>query len=420
MQKTFFRLSTRLKIGNLLPAFGLVPALAMLALAAVATAAELAATNFASASCPSLTHDTQGHVVLSFIQEKNSQESVVAYAISDDQGQSFKLPIEIPSSRGVYPHGESAPKLIFKASGEVIAVWGISNPRPANKYSGLVRYAQSFDGGKTFGKATALVRDPAGVDQRYFDVAVLPSGEAGITWLDSRKKSSKKGSSLYFAATRGRQGFQSERPLYEGTCECCRTALFVDHANGIHAAFRALLPGSIRDMVHMVSKDGGKTFSQPVLISADGWKLDACPHTGPSMAENKNGLHFAWFTLAGGTGGIFYAQSHDDGQSFTPRQNISSLASARHPQMAVFESGDLAIAWDDVTGWGDAAQSRIGVQRRDADGKVLDTNYFGTKTGVFSFPVIQAVGPQTLLLAYTDSQKGSSSVKCLRKRWPAK
>ena len=42
-------------------------------------------------------------------------------------------------------------------------------------------------------------------------------------------------------------------------------------------------------------------------ISQDNWVISGCPHTGPAMAENKEGIHFTWFT--GGSGsGIYYQQ----------------------------------------------------------------------------------------------------------------
>jgi hypothetical protein len=147
----------------------------------------------------------------------------------------FSSPIVIPNSGNIQPHGENMPKIIFKPSGEIIALWGAANPNPRNKYSGLVFYTQSFDNGVSWTPVKPLVNDTASYDQRYYDVALMPDGEAGIIWLDNRKTSTKEGSALYFSTTNGKNGFDKGRSIAEQCCQCCRTDLYVDRKGGIHA-----------------------------------------------------------------------------------------------------------------------------------------------------------------------------------------
>ncbi|MCE9540116.1 MAG: hypothetical protein K8R85_13005, partial [Bacteroidetes bacterium] len=54
----------------------------------------------AETTCPFLTNDKNGNMVMSFIKEKNDTV-VLCYAISTDQGHSFGEPIEIPASKKV-------------------------------------------------------------------------------------------------------------------------------------------------------------------------------------------------------------------------------------------------------------------------------------------------------------------------------
>lgn len=263
-------------------------------------------------TCPFLTNDNNGNIAISYIKEKSDSIAVMCYAISIDKGHSFGEPVEIPASREVHPSAENLPKIVFKPDGEIIAVWGVDNSSPEKKYGGLVYYAQSFDQGNNWSEAKPLVEDTASIDQRYFDVSILKNGEAGIIWLDSRTKTDKQGSTLYYAQTNGKSGFQNEKPIGETICQCCRTDLFVDRKGNIHAAYRDIINDSIRDMVHTVSIDGGKTFSQSKRISDDNWAINGCPHTGPTMTENNSGLHFAWYTMGGGSG-VFYSFTNDNG-----------------------------------------------------------------------------------------------------------
>ena len=69
-----------------------------------------------------------------------------------------------------------------------------------------------------------------------------------------------------------------------------------------------------------------KLFSKPNRIFNDNWVLRGCPHTGPSMTENNDGLHFARYTGVLSKGS-FYINSHDNGNSFQHHDSISSKGS---------------------------------------------------------------------------------------------
>jgi hypothetical protein len=359
-------------------------------------------------SCPYLTKDTKGNIVLSWIRSNNDSSAVVCYAVSADGGKTFGQPVLVPASTNVYPHGENMPKMLFMPNDEVIAVWGASNPNPKNPYSGLVFYSQSFDNGKTWSGLNRLVKDTASIDERYFDVALLPNGNAAIIWLDSRTTTKKEGSTLYFATTNGKDGFSDGHPIGTTCCQCCRTDLFIDSKQNIHVAYRDIINDSVRDMVHAVSTDGGAHFSNPERISKDNWVVNGCPHTGPTMAENKQGLNFAWYT-GGHYGGIFYCQSTDGGKTFSPRDSVSLHAMAKHPQIISLSNGKLLIVWDESIKKSDKTNSCSCLQLRDADGKTLVTKHITSDSTVANFPVIKSVTDSNVIVAYTMMQQGGKN-----------
>lgn len=349
------------------------------------------------AECPFLTKDQHGSVVLGWARSINDTVSVFCYAVSPDGGSTFGETVVIPESDNLKAHAENLPKIIFKPSGEIIALWGASNPDPRNKYSGLVYYSQSFDDGKNWTKAIPLVNDTSGYDQRYYDVGILPSGEAAITWLDNRKQTAADGSALYFASTSGRSGFKNERMIAEGCCQCCRTDLFIDSVGGIHVLYRGIIQDSIRDMLHSVSLDGGNQFSEPKLISDDRWVLRGCPHTGPAMTENNQGLHFAWFT-GGNNRGCYYTRSADNGKSFRPRQQVSNAGS--HPQISSTSNGKLMIVWDEFANAGNSPDKRIAIQVKNRDGEDETRGFITPEGDDASFPVLASVQNNTAVVAY--------------------
>ena len=362
----------------------------------------------APGSCPYLTKDSKNNVVLSWIKQVDTATNIFCYAISEDEGKTFGKAVEVPGSTGVHPHGENMPKILFKPSGEIIAAWGAANPNPKNPYSGLVYYSQSFDEGKTWTKPASLTTDTASFDQRYFDMALLPNGEAGITWLDNRKLWQKEGSSLYYAVTDGKSGFQNEKMISGPCCQCCRTDLFIDRVKNIHVLYRAILNDSIRDMVHIVSTDDGETFTQPQRISQDDWVINGCPHTGPAMAENKTGIHFTWFTGGNGSG-IYYNKSTDHGKTFAGRKPVSGAAS-KHCQITSLPNDHILIIWNESFSNANTSASRIGIEERDADGMTSIKDYITAETSNSSFPVICATGANKVVIAYTENIKNKDQV----------
>jgi hypothetical protein len=358
----------------------------------------------APGSCPYLTRDHNNNVVLSWVKQTHDSAFAFTYAVSVNGGQSFQSPIVIPSSNNVFPHSENIPKIIFKPSGEIIAVWGASNPNPINKYSGLVYYSQSFDSGKSWTDAKRLVNDTSSYDQRYFDVALMPDGEAGIIWLDNRKTINKEGAAIYFATSKNKDGFQNGTIIGQPTCECCRVDLFVDKSKNIHVAYRAILNDSIRDIVHSVSTDSGRSFSKPAVISTDNWMINACPHTGPSMTESGGRIHFAWYTMGAGTG-IYHTSTMDNGKTFEKRSTIIENI-GRHPQISSITDNTI-IAWDELSEKDGKMFTRICLHKAENNGNKV---YLTEPDGYASYPTLQFTNSDTAIVSYTKKDGDSKFI----------
>ncbi len=357
-----------------------------------------------ASSSPFLTKDNQGNIVISWVREISDSEAVMCYTIPDKNGLPAQIR-EISPSKGVHPQGENLPKLAFKSDGTVIAMWGILNPASKNKYAGKVMYSFSKDG-KEWNAALPLVTDTDSYDQRYFDLKTLPDGQVAAIWLDSRMKTAAEGSTLFFAATDPGNQFTGERAIAKTCCPCCRTGLYIGRQGEIHAVFREIIQDSIRDMVHIISADKGKTFSEPLRISMDNWVINGCPHTGPTMTENKEGLHFAWYTLGNGNG-VFYSNSADNGKHFSGKENVSDNSSARHPQIISMSDGAIAIVWDETED--KSRNNRIGLQLRTSRGAVIKSTFITDDKVSATFPVIIS-GDNHLFIAYTGKQGGKTGV----------
>lgn len=346
-------------------------------------------------TCPYLFQSGDTLAIFSWVRTVSGSKPALCYRVS--KGGAFSKTITVPGSDKVKPHGENLPKVIVAPDGRVIAAWGVANPNPQNPYSGLIYYSSSADGGQTWTAPAPLSPDQNSIDQRYFDFEILPDRSVGAVWLDARKNTEREGSSLYFAIFTRNNVFEGEKAIDETVCQCCRTDLFTDNKGGLHVAYRKILNDSIRDMVHIVSKDNGRTFSAPVRISPDNWVINGCPHTGPAIAQTSSGLSFVWYTMGSGKG-VFYASSKDNGQTFSSKNAVGTSTAGKHPQILVLKNGNQAIVWDERTEDG----SRIGLEIRTPAGKKIRTRYLTSRAGFASFPVIELVG-KDVLVAYSGS-----------------
>ena len=303
-----------------------------------------------NASGPFFTSDQNGKSVLVWteaVSDDSKLGNVIKFARLKSDGISFEKIQEVTTSKGCRQHDESMSKLAFKKDGTIVAVYSKRTPSEKNRFAGALFYTQSFDGGNEWTESNYLhVGDTTlGLSRSFFDLTTLPDGEVGAIWLDSRlTKKRGEGSSLFFSKTNDKDGFLTDQVIAKGTCECCRTDLFVSKEGKIHAIYRDILEGSIRDMVHLSSSDNGKTFTQPNRISQDDWVINGCPHTGPSMGETSIGLHYAWFTQGGGAG-IYYTFSGKNGEEYAPRKLLT--AQGQHPQLLALENEKVIFVWEE-------------------------------------------------------------------------
>ena len=106
-----------------------------------------------------------------------------------------------------------------------------------------------------------------------------------------------------------------------------------------------MLPGNLRHIAVASSSDQGHTFSAPVIVSDDRWTLAGCPVSGSSLSISGDGtLQVLWYSAGEvGATGVYRSESHDAGQSFTPRQLIAEGLAQGTPVLLPHLNGSRAI-----------------------------------------------------------------------------
>ena len=116
------------------------------------------------------------------------------------------------------------------------------------------------------------------------------------------------------------------------------------------------------------------------------------------MTENKTGLHFTWFT-AGGQTGVYYCNSSDNGQNFSPRQLLGT--EARHPQTITLLDETVGIVWDEGVKKDSGYYSKIVLQVTTVNGQQTKQDVTGDNVNA-SFPVQVSNHPKIIVVAWVE------------------
>jgi hypothetical protein len=286
-------------------------------------------------------------------------------------------------------HGEAPPQLAADSQGGISVLYAVGKEVPGERFpKSALRFIRSADSGRTWSEPRTVNDGTEFGSHNFHALTAAPDGSLLATWLDARRGKSGVWMSR---STDGGRTWEANRPIYsDPTCPCCRTSVAVAGDGTIYFAWRAILPGDVRDVVVTRSTDGGASWAEPVPARADGWVYPGCPHAGPSLeVDAKGDVHVAWWTGKEGEAGVYYARSTDGGRSFTA-QAMATGEKARpaHVQLAV--AGErVYVAWDD--GLGEVPQVLL---RRSADGgETFRPEELLSDPGVAaSYPVLAIVG----------------------------
>jgi hypothetical protein len=368
-----------------------------------------------------------GNTVAVVWTASTDSQSDIFMGVSTDGGASFGPPVRLNDVEGDARASSEQAARVAIGSGAIHVAW----PSKRDGHS-VIRYASSTDGGRSFSPAVSIAGETLTGARGWQSLSLLFDGTVHLVWLDGRNAvTTKPGSnpagkaSAHHAHASGgstssmgsaprqdvvhallqKDGGPSESPVAANVCFCCKTAVVTSGEN-VYAAWRHIYPGSIRDIAFARSSDRGRTFGEPMRLSEDNWRIEACPDDGPAMAADEHGgVHIAWPTLVPGDTprkGIFYS-ALKDGKPFTPRLRVDSgEADPAHPQIAADVHGSAVIVWDERREGG----RRIAL--RHVSGETVDRLEFFDGPGV-SYPAVAAADRQWIVV-WTAQQGNSQSV----------
>lgn len=299
--------------------------------------------------------------------------------------------------------GQNRPKIALASDGGVLVSW--THPLP-KAYTGAVRLARSNDG-QTFAAPLTVHSDTAEITHRFESMQTLPGNKVVVAWIDKReyeaakaKKTPYRGAGIYAAmSTDGGKTFQREYKLADHSCECCRLGSAIDSDGAPLFLWRHVFEPNERDHALARLKPDG-TLDTLQRATFDRWKLDGCPHHGPSLAVDAQGVrHAVWFNQKDGEGRVFYGRLANQGKDLKVEgQQAVGGKRAAHADVAVAD-GKVAVAWTEFDGDKTQAQAMVSTD----GGKTFKPSNLGSTDGASS--QINLIRRGDALFAFWNTEK---------------
>ncbi len=340
------------------------------------------------ASEPVIAASTNGKFFVGYV-EKDADGKNDLYVRTFDGSKTLGEPVRVnPEPGQVRTWYGDPPTMAVAADGTVYVGW--TARYPDSKKGTLLYLSTSHDGGATFAEPVKIHSDTAPASHGMHSLAVAPDGRIIVAWLDERylnATASRKGvaaapflaffhhtptpnpqneaeaepnAELYFSVSSdGGKTFATDHRIDHDVCPCCKTSLAIGNDGTVYLGYRRVYEGSLRHIAVAASKDW-QTFAEPVQVSDDRWKIEACPVSGPALKFDNGQLLVAWYS--GGEArehGMYLTHSTSaDARTFDAPQKLDTFEGGGTPAWA----GDQLL-WINDGNIRDSKASTIGEGR---------------------------------------------------------
>ncbi len=273
---------------------------------------------------------------------------------SSDLGRTFSAPVVVtPEPMNLDWGPDARARIAVDPKGDVVVTFAIFQDK---NFNGRAFISRSTDNGQSFSKPQPITANAT--SQRFETVAIDPAGKVFLAWLDKRNGPAARaagrpypGAALAYAwSDDGGATVGNTSIALDNTCECCRLGVAFAGPGRPAVIFRNIFAGSVRDNAVITFKDA--TTPGPLRrVSVDNWKIEACPHHGPSLAILPDGTqHAAWFTDGAARKGLFYARADSSNAAFSAPRALS--APDRQPARPYLQADGTALhlVWKEFDG----------------------------------------------------------------------
>jgi len=313
---------------------------------------------------PDLALAPDGRVLLSWINTQPGRRPAFQFAELYPDGR-WQGPRTIAVGNAMFVNWADTPHIAATADRALWAHWLQKSADAPYAYD--VMLVRSLDHGMNW-SAPQIAHDDGTISEHGF-VSFWPQGQdaLGVAWLDGRntaesstdsadaqsghdgKHSDQHGAghgggmmSLRGAVFDARLGTRAAAEIDASTCDCCQTDA-VPLGKGALLVYRDRTEQEIRD-IYAVRFDG-ETWSKPVRVHADDWKMPACPVNGPSVAALDQTAVVGWYTVSDDQPAVKLARSTDGGARFADPVVVDRGEAVQGRVAVAVDAGETWIVW---------------------------------------------------------------------------
>ena len=351
---------------------------------------------------PNLTTLEDGTVLLSWIEAK--PDSGVALLFAPWRGASWGERRTIAEGTDWFVNWADFPSLVSLPNGDLVAHW--LQRSGVGTYAYGVRVARSADMGASWSAPVTPHTDETATEHGF--VTLLPAGgdSVGAVWLDGRNyaEGGSEEMTLRYAAIARDGGLGAERVLDARVCDCCQTDM-ARTTNGVVAVYRDRSEGEIRDIATVRLESG--SWSEPSVVYADNWHIEACPVNGPQIAARGDNVAVAWFSAPGDSARVQVAFSTDGGRTFGAPVRVDDGDPAGRVDVLMVDDEIAVVSWLERTGGAAEVRARRVMSSGRGPSVVVTTTASARASG---FPRMARAGDQ-LVFAWTaaGAQSGGTA-----------
>jgi hypothetical protein len=281
---------------------------------------------------------------------------------SIDMGRTFAPTVFVNAPEKLDTGPDSRPQIVVDGAGRATVTYTVLKDA---HFSGKVMIARADNPAQSFAAPKPLTADNA--SQRFTAFALDSDGRVFAAWIDKRnlaaaKKGGKEyaGAALAFSWAEHDKDFVPAKIAADNSCECCRIGVTMAGPKKPVVIWRHIYDG-VRD--HAVTTFQDTTPGPVYRVAVDDWRIDACPHQGPSIAVGANGTyHATWFTDGKAHQGLFYGRSQDGGKTFSAPMAVGDSNKQPSRPYVLANGGAVWLVWKEF----DGAQSTVnGMISRD-------------------------------------------------------
>ncbi len=366
-----------------------------------------------SSAQPQMTVSPRG-VLLSWIESSGPRSALM---FAERTAKDWSAPQTAASGTDWFVNWADVPSVLRMDDGTLAAHW-LQKSGPGT-YAYDVRLAYSRDEGRTWSPSFMPHHDGLQREHGFASLFQMPGAGLGLIWLDGRAMASADGHQAHGASEGSAMSVRfgmfdaawtqtRELPVDRRVCECCPTSAAMT-SEGPVVAYRNRSEDEIRDIY--VSRLEAGTWTEPVAVHADNWKIAACPVNGPMLSARGRTVVLAWFTVRHDVGHAYAAFSTDAGRTFGAPVQLDDVASLGRVDVALLPDGSAAATWIEFAD----QRSSFMLRRVHPSGQRSPAVAVASVEGARSsgYPRLAWAGDE-LVFAWTESKDGALRVLTAR------